>query len=107
MATSLNDQFVALSQQLNQLISLLEEAEDRFWIAYIKRGLKQVEENKLAGATFILGCYGGEDTFSDVVIAKHWQEASPLKFQNANARLGQLRNDIFTTASSIASRRHW
>jgi hypothetical protein len=107
MATSLNGQFAALSQQLNQLISLLEESEDRFWVAYIKRGLKQVDENKLAGATFILGCYGGEDTFSDVVIARHWEKESPLKFHNANARLGQLRNEIFTTASSIASRQHW
>lgn len=107
MVNSLSGQFAALSQQLNQLISLLEESEDRFWVAYIKRGLKQVDENKLAGATFILGCYGGEDTFSDVVIATHWQQDNPLKYQNANARLGQLRNEIFSTASAIASRRHW
>ncbi len=107
MAQTLTDQFDALSHQLRQTISLLEESDDRFWIAFLQRGLRQVEERRLSGATFVLGCYGGEDTFSDVVIAQQWAESDPLNHRNANARLHALRNAIFESANAIASRRHW
>jgi hypothetical protein len=107
MPGPLAEQFDTLAHLLRQTISLLEESEERFWIGYLQRGLKQVDDHHLAGATFILGCFGGQDTFSDVVIARHWQQAQPLQFENANARLHRLRNDILSTASAIASRRHW
>ena len=107
MPGPLAEQFETLANLLRQTISLLEESDERFWISYLKRGLRQVDEHRLAGATFILGCYGGEDTFSDFVIAPHWQQEAPLQFENANARLNHLRNGIFTAASAIASRRHW
>ena len=105
--TTLTDQFEDLSRQLRQLISLLEECDDRFWIAFLERGLHMVDRHHLSGATFVLGCYGGQDTFSDVVIGRQWEENQPLQFKNANARLSALRDDVFTTASAIASRRHW
>ena len=104
---TLHEQFDTLAHLLRQTISLLQESEDKFWVAYLQRGLRQVEERKLAGATFVLGCYGGQDTFSDVVIGSHWQEAEPLKFKNANARLQTLRTEVFESAGAIASRRHW
>ena len=107
MAGPLAEQFNTLAHLLRQTISLLEESEERFWLAYLKRGLKKIDEGHLAGATFILGCYGGQDTFSDVIIGRHWEQDAPLRFQNANARLQSLRNDIFESASAIASRRHW
>ena len=107
MATTLADQFELLAHQLRQTISLLEESDDKFWIAFLKRGLRQVDERRLSGATFVLGCYGGQDTFSDVVIARQWEDTDPLQFRNANARLQVLRNGIFESASAIASRRHW
>lgn len=107
MKQDLSREFESLSHQLRQVISLLEESGDAFWIAFLRRGLRQVDERRLAGATFVLGCYGGEDTFSDVVIGKHWQESKPLEFKNANARLQVLRDGIFESAGAIASRRHW
>jgi len=107
MTTTLTDQFETLAHLLRQAISLLEESGDAFWVAYLQRGLRQVDQHHLAGATFILGCFGGQDTFSDVVIGKQWEAEAPLRFQNANARLMGLRNHIFSTADAIASRRHW
>jgi len=107
MSTPLSEQFDQLASQLRQLISLLEESGDRFWINYLQRGLRQVEAHHLAGATFVLGCYGGENTFSDVTVAQQWQESQPLKYQNANVRLIALRNSVFASADVIASRRHW
>ena len=107
MSGPLAQQFDTLAHLLRQTISLLEESDERFWVGYLKRGLRQVDEHRLSGATFILGCYGGQDTFSDVVIAKHWEHEAPLQFRNANARLSSLRDDIFASASAIASRRHW
>ena len=66
-----------------------------------------MDEHRLSGATFILGCYGGEDTFSDVVIGLQWETTEPLHYRNANARLSTLRDGIFAAADAIASRRHW
>ena len=107
MSNALAKQFEELAHQLRQLIALLEESEDPFWISSLQRGLHQVDAHHLAGATFVLGCYGGENTFSDVTIGRQWQQSHPLKYQNANARLISLRNKIFTSADAIASRRHW
>ena len=107
MTTSLDDQFAALAHQIRQTISLLEEVDDRFWITALQRALRQVEEHRLSGATFVLGCYGGQDTFSDIIIAQKWADTDPLNYRNANARLATLRNAIFESANAIASRRHW
>jgi len=107
MAGPLAQEFDTLSHLLRQAISLLEETDEHFWVSYFKRGLRQVDDHRLSGATFILGCYGGVDTFSDVVIARHWEQQAPLRFKNANGRLSSLRDDIFTAASTIASRKHW
>ena len=107
MAGPLAEEFENLAHLLRQTISLLEETDEHFWISYFKRGLRQVDDRRLSGATFILGCYGGMDTFSDVVIAQHWEQEAPLRFKNANARLSTLRDDIFEAANAIASRRHW
>ena len=64
-------------------------------------------ENRLSGATFILGCYGGEDTFSDLVIARTIEHSDPAAFRRLNARLTELRNRIFERANAITSRRAW
>jgi hypothetical protein len=105
--TTLQDQFDTLSDGLERLIGLLEEADERFWIPYLRRGQRQVDERKLGGATFVLGCYGGEDTFSDLVIGRHWETQDPLRFRNLNARLNVLRTEVFHAANAITSRRAW
>lgn len=106
MAT-LHEQFDELARVLRALISLLEEADERFWIPYLRRGLRQVEERKLAGATFVLGCYGGAETFSDLVIGLAYKDTEPLRYRNLNARLASLRTDCFESANAIAARRSW
>ncbi len=107
MASSLDEEFRSLEAQVRELISLLEEEEERFWISYFKRGLKQLEENRLSGATFILGCYGGVETFSDYTIGERWRQADPLRYRNLNARLGHLRTQTFEAANAITARRSW
>ena len=106
----LDEEFRELGAAVRELIGLLEEVDERedgFWLPYLRRGLRLIEENKLAGATAVLGCFGGEDTFSDLVIGRSLEKTDPLRFANLNARLGALRNRTFDTASAIASRRSW
>jgi hypothetical protein len=105
--SELESQFNRLGRHLEALIGLLEEADERFWVPYFRRGLDQVRQNRLAGATFTLGCYGGVETFSDLVIGLTWEETDPLKFRNLNARLSELRNRIFDAANAITSRQSW
>lgn len=105
--SELDRQFEELGDCVDQLIGLLEESGDRFWIAYLRRGLKDVRAHKLAGATFILGCYGGEATFSDLVIAGDLAQSDPLRHRNLNARLSELRTRTFESANAITSRRAW
>lgn len=105
--STLNEQFELLERALEELLALLEEADERFWVPYFRRGLAQVRQHRLAGATFVLGCYGGADTFSDLVIGVHWQTGDPLRFRNLNARLGEVRTRVFEAANAITSRRAW
>ncbi len=104
---ALSDDFAALELALARLLGLLEEADHEFWRRYLRRSIKLVEERKLSGATFILGCYGGEDTLSDLIIGKQWQAQDPQRFTNLNVRLGQLRNELFAAANQITSRASW
>jgi hypothetical protein len=104
---SLDDEFATLAADVRALIGLLTEAEEVFWANAFKRGLPLVEAHKLAGATGILGCYGGENTFSDLVIGQRWVGSEPLKYRNLNARLGHLRTRAFESANIIAARRSW
>lgn len=105
--SELDRQFEALGDDVSRLIALLEESGDAFWIPYLRRGLAQIRDHKLSGATFVLGCYGGTDTFSDLVIGRHLETTDPLAFQNLNARLSHLRTRTFESANAITSRRAW
>jgi len=105
--SQLEIQFGILARDLVELLALLDEAGDTFWKPYFECGLRQVREHKLAGATFVLGCFGGEATFSDLVIGRQWATTEPLRFGNLNARLGELRNRVFDSANAITARRAW
>lgn len=107
MPQNLAEHFDHLARQLRQVISLLEESQDPFWITALSRGLHHIDGHKLAGATFVLGCFGGKDTFSDLVIGHQWQVSEPLQYRNLNARLERHRDEIFSSANAIASRRYW
>ena len=104
---ALEQEFEHLGRSLEALIALLEEAGEPFWIPYLQRGLDNVRGRRLAGATAVLGCYGGEDTLSDLVIGRRWEESDALKFRNLNARLAHLRTQTFEAADAITSRRSW
>jgi hypothetical protein len=105
--SQLDRQFDQLGDSVARLIGLLEESGDPFWIPYLKRGLILIRENKLAGATFVLGCYGGAETFSDLVVGRRFEHSNPLMFHNLNARLSHLRSQTFECANAITSRRAW
>jgi hypothetical protein len=105
--STLDAEFAALDADVRALIALLLEAEEAFWAGALSRSLEHIEAHRLAGATRVLGCYGGADTFSDLVIGRQWSVDDPLRFRNLNARLGQLRTKAFESANVIASRRSW
>ena len=103
----LDAEFAALQADVRALIGLLTEAGETFWSNTLARGLRHVEAHRLAGATCILACYGGENTLSDLVIGRKWARSEPLRYRNLNARLGHLRTRTFESANVIASRRSW
>jgi hypothetical protein len=105
--SALEEQFSALARDLETLIALLHEADERFWIIWLKRGLSQVRSKHLGGATFVLGCYGGEDSFSDFKLKPELAHADPLRYRNLNARLTELRTRVFLSANAITARRAW
>ena len=103
---NLHDEFAELDRTLTELIDFLEAADERFWSMMLKRGLDKVRAHHLAGATYILGCYGGEDTFSDFSLDE--SELTPnADFSLLNRRLTELRTATFEAARVIASRRSW
>ena len=105
--TELDAQFATLARDLEMLIALLDEADDRFWRPWFERGLTQVRAHRLGGATYIHGCYGGEDTFSDHALRADLATSDPLRHRNLNARLTLLRDRVFDAANAITARRAW
>lgn len=105
--STLDAEFAVLEADVRALIGLLREADEDFWAAALGRSLPHLEGHRLAGVTQVLGCYGGADTFSDLVIGRKWSAEDPLRFRNLNARLGYLRTKTFESANVIASRRSW
>ena len=106
-ALTLAHQFDDLAAVTGRLISLLAEADERFWRRQLERALPLVRAHKLAGATHLLGCFGGANTFSDLVIGESLQDTDPLRFKNLNARLKADRDALFAAANRITSRESW
>ncbi len=104
---SLGQQFHHLETSVETLIDLLESAEERYWVSQLNRGLIRVQARQLAGATFVLGCYGGEGTLSDLMIGRGLAASEPARFTQLNAELTAIRTTVFESASTIASRRIW
>ena len=104
---SLSAEFAHLQRLLANTISLLQESGDTFWCQFLSRAMTQVEAHKLSGATMVLGCFNGADSFADLKIGLHLQESDELAYNNLNQRLTHLRNQIFESASTIASRKLW
>jgi len=104
--SALHEEFDELDRQLTALIEFLESADERFWSMMLKRGLDKVRSRHLAGATYVLGCYGGMDTFSDFSLDE--SELAPnADYSLLNRRLTELRTATFEAAQVIASRRSW
>jgi hypothetical protein len=91
----MDERFRTLEADLLQLINLLSGANETFWLRFMRQGLSQVQARRLSGATYVLGCYGGADTFSDLILIG--TDAA------ANTRLVELRNRIYEIADAIAS----
>ena len=105
--SGLRTEFAELQISVERLLGLLEEAGESFWQNYLTRGQHQIVQHKLSGATYVLGCFGGANTLSDLVIGREWMESDPQRFANLNARLGELRTAVFTAANQITSRQSW
>ena len=100
----LEEAFKDLAGSVRQLIALLEEAGEPFWSKTLTRSLKLLDEQQLRGATFVLGCFGGEETLSDFRLSASDED---LGAKNRAARLNHLRDQVFKQADLIASRSLW
>jgi hypothetical protein len=100
-------EFENLEHLTSQLVGLLLEVDETFWHKYLERAIPKLKRYELAGATYILGCFSGEGSFSDLTIANRADNADPLQQINLSARLNQLRTAVFKSAKRIASRQLW
>lgn len=105
--SALDRDFARLESALTELLGLLDEADEAFWAMMLGRAAGLVTAHQLAGATYILGCFGGAETFSDLVVGDQWREEDPLRYRNLNARLDYLRTRTYDSANAIAARRNW
>jgi hypothetical protein len=105
--SALADEFWELETAIKRLLALFEEVDEKFWSTYLRRGLLQVQGHRLSGATYVLGCLGGQDTLSELIVGAHLEHAEPLRYRNQNARLSELRTAVFDAANVITSRRSW
>ena len=105
---NLEQEFNKLEKSVLQAIGLLEEVGgQKYWLIMFRRALKSIKEKELAGATSVLSCFGGEDTFSDLRLAQSVKEDESLRIRNLNLRLDRLRGEMFESAKRIASRTLW
>ncbi|NJN51795.1 MAG: hypothetical protein HC809_08475 [Gammaproteobacteria bacterium] len=85
--------FIELEVRLDELMALLDRVGERFWRRMIGRYLPEVRARRLTGVTGVLGCFGGQDTFSDLTVG----------YDLDARRLAALRTAIFDVANGIAA----
>ena len=106
--SDLQQEFDELERAVRETIGLLEEVDgQKYWLIMFRRALLSIEAKELAGATSVLSCFGGEDTFSDLILEQSFKEEESLHIRNLNLRLDRLRSTMFESAKRIASRTLW
>lgn len=93
----------ALAERLAELIALLETAQEHYWRSWMKRASSRIDQRQLAGVSQVLAAYGGQDTFSDLELSPELAEKAPHRHQARNARLAELRTEIFDLANTVTS----
>jgi len=93
----------ALAERLLELIALLETADEHYWRRWMLRALARIDDHQLAGVSQVLAAYGGQDTFSDLELSAALAEQAPHRHQARNARLTELRTEIFDLANTVTS----
>jgi hypothetical protein len=88
-----------LEARLEELLDLLAEHREPYWHRRLSAALDGVRANRLGGVSQVLGVYGGEDTFSDLVLAP----ADPARATVANRELVRLRDRVFELADGISN----
>ena len=92
-----------LAHRVEELIALLDHAREPYWKLWMERALVMLDDNRLAGVSRVLAAYGGEDTFSDLVLSPDLADRAPHKFSAQNERLVELRDSIFELANIVSS----
>lgn len=93
----------ALAERLSELIALLETADEQYWRRWMLRALARIDDHQLAGVSQVLAAYGGQDTFSDLELSAELAVEAPHRHQARNARLIELRMEIYNLANAVTS----
>ena len=89
MMNNLKQEFDELERAVRETIGLLEEIDgQKYWLIMFRRALLSIEARELSGATSVLSCFGGEDTFSDLTLEQTFKDNESLHLRNLNSRLG-------------------
>lgn len=93
----------ALAEELEALISLLDEAGEPYWLRWMQTALARINRNELGGISKVLAAYGGYQTFSDLELAPALKAADARRHAQLNARLADHRDRIFMLADTVAN----
>lgn len=93
----------ALAERLAELIALLVTADEHYWRRWMTRALARIDDHQLGGVSQVLAAYGGKDTFSDLELSPELAQQAPHRHQARNARLKELRTEIFELANAVTS----
>lgn len=93
----------ALAERLAELIELLKTADEHYWRRWMTRALARIDDHQLAGISQVLAAYGGQDTFSDLELSAELAANAPHRHQARNARLTELRTEIYELANAVTS----
>jgi hypothetical protein len=90
---------IELEVRLDALIELLEEAEERYWVLFLRRARERIRGNQLTGVTQVISCYQGTGTLSDLQPTS--KRGTPEHL--FAARWLKLRDSVFRSADQLLS----
>ena len=95
---------VELEETLGELVSILEEHDEKHWSKMLQKSLQRIEAGDYSGIELLKTFYGGMGSFNDLVIQPDMVKGKIEFTENqieANNKLDSLRETAWALAGKI------